>query len=184
PVVVAVQGRKLRLKKQALPRDPFGRKQPQRFAHPGFVVMLRLVGRVDRAEPGPHGLLDQGRGRLLFPRRAVHEGGNRHLVIGGQSHVESFPFIRFPLRAFSRARLALSSRRRRRDACVGLVGFRRFGSIVAARINSRRRSNAVALFWSWLRDSWTLMTTIPSREIRRSRRCSSRALYRSGREEA
>ena len=102
-MVLAIRRRKLGLKKEALARDPLLRKGQQGFSHQSFLVMDQLVGRVDRCEASRHGLLHQLHRGLFFPRRAIHERRNRHMIVGSQRHdVYSKTNKRFSTKAYGR----------------------------------------------------------------------------------
>src|SRR5262245_16395245 len=85
-MVLAIRRRKFGLKKEATARDPLLREGQQSLPHQGFLVMDQLVGRIDGCEARRHSLLYQLRRRLFFPRRAIHEERNQHIVIGSQGH--------------------------------------------------------------------------------------------------
>ncbi len=60
----------------------------QRLPDPCFIVMDELIRRIDSREARFHRLQHQLGCGFFFPRCAVHEGGNRDVIIGRQWHFE------------------------------------------------------------------------------------------------
>ncbi len=88
-MVLAVERRELGLHEQPLTRRALLRQIQQRLPDQRFLIVDQLIGRIDRREPGGHGLQYQLSRGLFFPSGSVHERGNRHLIVGSQHDVKS-----------------------------------------------------------------------------------------------